>query len=353
MPWIDFAAYSLWVNIAVFVISAAIVWLVGSRLSVYAVVIADRSGLGEVFVGLLVLAVATSLPEIGRTITASLLGDAALAVDSLLGGIALQTALLAIADFVVARRVLTYFAPDPGLILEGTVVVLLLGLALAGIAAGEVVQFFGIGLWTTTLAVVYFLSLYVLKSYQTQGKWLPVDVPVELKEQTGVHGRGRALGGEQSLSRLALLFGLSCLVLLISGVLLAEVGGALAVQTGLGGGFVGATLLAFASSLPELSTTVAAVRLGAYSMAISNIFGTNAFLVALLFLADLFYRPGPILHAVDRSAVFIASVGIVTTAVYLVGMIERRNRLVLGMGIDSLVVLAVYALSLLILFLIR
>ena len=88
-------------------------------------------------------------------------------------------------------------------------------------------------------------------------------------------------------------------------------------------------------------------------MAVANIFGTNAFLVALLFLSDLFYRQGPVVQAVDRSSVFAAAAGIVATSVYLVGLIERRNRRFLGMGIDSSIVLVCYATTLLVLYLLR
>jgi len=102
-----------------------------------------------------------------------------------------------------------------------------------------------------------------------------------------------------------------------------------------------------------MSTTIAAVRLGAYSMAISNIFGTNALLVALIFLGDLFYRQGPILESVGRPSLFAAAMGIVATSVYLVGLIERRNKTYLGMGLDSIAVLLLYLVTLFVLFLLR
>lgn len=350
---VSFGGNPLWLNMAVFSLAALAIWLVGARLAVAATIVADRSGLGEAFVGLVFLATVTSLPEIGRTITASALGNAPLAVNALFGGILIQTAILALADLAIAQRVLTYFAPRPVLLLQGGVVVLLLGLALAGIAAGEIVQLFGVGLWTMILAGLYLYSLYLLKNYERREQWRPVQVPRELKEEGVSRDIRHRDERQQRLGRIVLWFALSSGIIFVAGVLLAEVGDALAVQTGLGAGFVGATLLAFAGSLPELSTTIAAVRLGAYSMAISNIFGTNALLVALLFLSDLFYRRGPVLEAVDRSAAFAAAVGIVTTAIYLLGMLERRNRVVLGMGLDSLAVLLVYAAALVVMYLLR
>jgi cation:H+ antiporter len=146
---------------------------------------------------------------------------------------------------------------------------------------------------------------------------------------------------------------LASLAILASGSVLATTGQALAHQTNLGSSFVGATLLASTTSLPELSTTLGAVRLGAYSMAFANIFGSNAIMVALLFLNDLAFRQGPILETVDRSASFAATMGIVVTVVYLAGLIIRRHRVVLRMGIDSLAVLLLYALTLLGLFALR
>ena len=353
MPWLEFGGFSLEQNIAIFLAAAAVVWLAGSRLAIHADIIAERSGLGEAFVGLVLLAVATSLPEIGRTVSASAIGNAPLAVNSLFGGIVLQTAVLATADLAVAQKVLTYFAPRPVLLLQGALVVGLLGLALAGMAGGEFLCLFQVGFWTLLLFGLYLLSLYLLRSYEGRGQWMPVEVPEELKaeELAGEDRSGRH--GERSVAEICVRFGINSAAIFFAGMILAQVGDALAVQTGLGASFLGATLLAFASALPEMSSTISAVRLGAYSMAISNIFGTNALLVALLFLSDLFYRQGPVLDAVGPSAIFAAAMGIVATSVYLVGLIERRNRPFLGMGIDSAVVLVLYAGTLAMLYALR
>ncbi|MGI5837866.1 MAG: sodium:calcium antiporter, partial [Chloroflexota bacterium] len=111
--------------------------------------------------------------------------------------------------------------------------------------------------------------------------------------------------------------------------------------------------LASAAALPEMSTTIAAVRLGSYSLAFSNIFGANAQLVALLFIGDLFYRQGPILDAVGTHSIFVASMGILVTAVYLVGLIGRRRQKFLGMGLDSAAVLLLYVVTLTVLYMLR
>jgi cation:H+ antiporter len=102
-------------------------------------------------------------------------------------------------------------------------------------------------------------------------------------------------------------------------------------------------LVAGSTSLPELSTALAAVRQGNHQMAVSNILGTNCLEVGLFFLADIFYRSGPILAATDRSALFAATIGLVVTCIYLLGLLERRDRTVLRMGYDSLAVLIAYS----------
>ncbi|HEX6283541.1 MAG TPA: hypothetical protein VFZ71_01645 [Pyrinomonadaceae bacterium] len=114
----------------------------------------------------------------------------------------------------------------------------------------------------------------------------------------------------------------------------------------MGASFVGAALVAAATSLPELSTTTTAVRQGNHEMAVSNILGTNCLEVALFFIGDLFYTDGAILANMNRSAFVAGTLGLVVTCIFLLGLLERRNRTVLGMGIDSLAVLITYIVGL-------
>lgn len=353
MPLPDFHAYSIWLNFAIFAAAATIIWFAGTRLAATADLIAERTGLGKAFVGLVLLAAATSLPEIATTTTASALGDAPLAVNNLFGGIAMQTAVLAIADFSVARGSLTFFTPRPVVLLQATLLVLLLALTLAGIAAGGLLTVFGVGLWTIILFGTYLLALYLIYRYEGHGRWRPIDLPDELSENIVAEETETVLPSAPSTRRIFLLFAGTSLVILGAGVVIARVAEALAEQTGLGSSFVGATLLAIAGSLPELSTTIAAVRLGSYAMAVANIFGGNAMDVTLVFVADIFYREGPILQAVDPSSTFLAATSIVLTCVYLVGLIERRKRVVWRLGLDSAIVLPLYLASLGVLYLLR
>lgn len=344
MAWLNFQSYSIVLNVAFFVMAAGVVWVAGSRISGYADGITKQTGWDEAFVGLLFLALATETPEIGTTMTAAGTGNGNLAVGNLFGGIVMQTAILAVVDLTVLRGALTFFTPRPVLLLQGILLALLLGLTLAAVSAGELFVLGGVGLWSVLLFGAYVLALYLSHRYQGRERWHP-DTPVEelVEEADDANAAAaRQKYADWSLRRLVLFFIGGSVVILMAGMVLARVSEALAEQSGLGSTFVGATLLATSTSLPELSTALAAVRLGNYSMAVANIFGSNGIMVALILLADLFYRQGPILTAVDPAATFTVAMGIVVTCAYLVGLVERRDQVVLRMGIDSVAVLVLY-----------
>jgi cation:H+ antiporter len=137
------------------------------------------------------------------------------------------------------------------------------------------------------------------------------------------------------LSRLLGVFAGASAVVLLAGWLLAETGDAIAEQTGLGATFVGVTLLALATSLPEISTTTAAARNGNYESAFGNIFGSNAFNIALLVLVAALAGGTATLAAMSASTRFAAALAILLTTIYLWGLLEREDRTVLRMGWDS------------------
>lgn len=334
----DFKTLSIWANLAIFGVAAVFVWIAGTRLAYYADAIGARKQLSRAFLGVILLGVATSLPEIATTITGSLIGNAGLVAGNLFGGVALQIAVLAVVDAVAVRGALTYFTPQPVLLFQGVMLVLLLALALAGAIAGEPVAFLGLGLTPVLVFAGYLLTVRMSGSSEYFPRWRATNAPESHEPKTD-EGEVR-----QSYSDMRLY--LSCLagaaVIFVGGWALARTGDALAEQTDLGATFVGVALVAFSTSLPELSTSLAAVRQGNHQMAVSNILGTNCLEVALFLLADAVYRGGPILGATDQQAIFAGALGIVVTCIYLLGLLERRDRTVLGLGLDSLAVAIAY-----------
>lgn len=348
----DFQTFSTPINLLIFGIAAVVVWVAGTRISFYADVIADRTGMGKAFMGLLFLALATEVPEIGTSVSASIAGNSRLAVNNLFGGVIMQTTILAVVDFALIRGALTFFTPRAVLLLQGVQLALLLALALAAIAVGDSMILGGVGVWSVALMIAYIATLLVSRSYEGQEQWNAASAPDEKEVEDALiypdnHERDHHNWGT---GRLVIFFLIGTAFIFAAGVTLADVSDALAEQTGLGASFIGATLLAASTSLPELSTTIAAVRLRSYNMAISNIFGSNSLAILLIFVADVFYQGDPILNEVDTPAIFIAAMGVVVTLIYLIGLIERRNRTILRMGIDSALVLAFYIFSLVVLY---
>lgn len=338
-------------NLMLFAICAVSVWLAGSALARYADVIADRRNLGRALMGLVFLATATELPEIATTFTAAIKNNASLVLGNMFGGITMQTAILAVIDLFVVRGVLTQYPRKPIHALEAALLIILLSILLGFCISGDVTIGFSIGLGTSLLAIAYMLCLTLLRRYDEQGDWVPVDLPDGNQPMTKVLANCSVI--DLPTTKLILRCAVAAIVILVCGVLLVHSAEAIAVQTGLGSSFIGATILAASTSLPELSTTIAAARLGAYTMAISNIFGSNLIMLVLLFPADVLYREGPILAAAGQTEMLNIIFGILVTAIYVVGLLARRKTSVLGMGADSACVLTVYVASLFALYFVR
>jgi len=336
----DFKAAPLWISVAVFVVSAGVVWISGTRLSGYADTIAERTGIGHAFTGLVLLGVITSLPEAAVTVVASLGGNLPLAVNNLLGGIAFGFVILAVADAAIGQDALTSVVPDPVVMLQGNLSILLLALIAAGITAGDA-ALFGIGGWCWSVLVLYLAAVWMTRKSQGRFPWHPRGLertPSGRPPPKGNSGHG----GNSPLYRVLIRTAVAGLAILTAGFFLSESGDAIAAKTALGSSFVGVLLVATATSLPEISTVLAAVRLHRYEMAVSDIFGTNLFSAALVFLADAVHRGGPALNEVGRFAAVATLLGIAVTTLYMAGLVERRDRTLFRMGYDSLAVLATY-----------
>jgi cation:H+ antiporter len=205
---------------------------------------------------------------------------------------------------------------------------------------GEHALVWQIGAGSCAVAIVYLLAIAILRQYDDKEAWTVVEVPEEPDESPVYPWRVRLEA--LSMQSLVLRFAAASGLILVCGVVLVHISNALAEQTGLGSSFIGATLLAATTSLPEVSTTIMAVRLRAYTMAISNIFGSNLIMIILLLPADMLYRPGPVLAEADASAIFAIVAGVLVTIIYVIGLVIRSSRTVRGVGLDSLLVLAVY-----------
>jgi cation:H+ antiporter len=354
MEWLDFHHKPLLTNAAVFAACAVLVWLAGWRIAAYADRFASATGIGHATVGMVVLAGLTSLPEIAVSLSAAVADTPQLAVNNLLGSIALQITLLALADALVGRQALTVVAGNSVVLLQATMNVLLLVLVALAVVIGDR-PFLGAGAWTWTLGAAYALAIWTIANSGTRQAWVARRTEGQRREEAEGHDAQQAPppSGDEPVKPIAMRLALAGAVILASGFLLSRTGEAIAEQSGLGNSFVGAVFVAVATSLPETSSVASSMRRRRYEMALADIFGTNLFNILLILAVDLLYQGGPALSETGRFSQVAALLGALLAAIFLVGLIERRDRTVLRMGIDSLAVIVCYLAGLFVLYLLR
>jgi len=344
----DFSHLSLPLLLLVFAAAGGAVWVAGIYLSNTADSLDTKFKLGEALGGLILLAITTNLPEIAITATAALHHDIGVAIGNILGGIALQTVVLVALDVSVpGKRPLTFQAASLILVLEGVLVTAVLTVAMMGTQLPKSLILFRLTPEDIALVVFWVAGLWLLNKARKDLPWQEKgDAPggQETSDMKARKQREEAKDKKAGTGKTIAVFLAASAVTLIAGVVLEQSGDGVAKHLHMTGVLFGATILAAATSLPELSTGLASIKLGDYQLAVSDIFGGNAFLPTLFLLATVLSGQA-VLPQAKNTDIYLAGLGILLTAVYLYGLIFRPRRLLLRMGADSLVVLILYALG--------
>lgn len=320
--------------VASFLGLAAIVAVAGTLLARSADRIAAATGLGRLLVGSVLLAAATSLPELSVDVAAVRGGMPDLAVGDLLGSSLMNLLILAGVDLAQrsGRRMLSREAASHAL--SATLSIALTGLVgLALLTAGRLPPLAGLGIggWSWAILVAWLLG----------ARMLFLDQRISARAATeAVGGRAVPPAGGRALTGPAIAFAAAAAVLVVAGPRLAHVADSLAEQSGLGRTFVGTTLVALTTSLPELVASVAAVRMGAFDLAIGNTFGSNAFNMVLFVPLDAFHE-GPLFAAVSPAHAVTALAVIVATAIAVLGQLYHEDRRIPVFEPDAVLVLLV------------
>jgi cation:H+ antiporter len=341
-----FDAFSLPALLAIFTVAAGAVWFAGVKLSEATDILADRLHLGEALAGLILLAIATNLPEIAITASAAWSDDLGIAIGNIFGGISIQTVVLVLLDVwgLKGRAPLSYQAASLTLVLEGVLVISVLTVAIMASRLPAELVFARLAPGDVVITLLWIFGLWLIGKAR---KGLPWQAKGDALggQETG-QGASRSTKSNQgkedmATGQAAFVFAISALVTLIAGVGLERTSNAIAGQIGMSGVLFGATILAAFTALPEISTGLAAVRLGDYKLAVSDIFGGNAFLPVLFLPATLISGKAALPQA-QGTDIYLAGLGILLTCAYLCGLISRPQAQVLGMGLDSLAVLILY-----------
>jgi cation:H+ antiporter len=347
-----FENLSPWMNAGAMAAAAAVIWPAGSRLARLADVFGEKTGLGGGLTGLLLLGGLTSLPELAVSVTATVSGAPLLSVNDVLGSAAINVLILVLADAVYGRNALTSTPGKPDVLLQASLSALLLLLVPAAVLAGDRLVL-GIGVWSWIMLASYAAAVWVVAKARDLKSWVPqqeAGPPAEQPQADDKLDNKEDEERQRSTGQLVARIALVAVAILAGGFVLARSGEALAEQTGLGTSFVGAVLLALCTSLPEISTVLAAVKLRRYDLALGDVFGTNLFNVTIIVLVDALHDGDPILSQAGPFAAFGALLAAAMTVIYLIGMVERRNRSFMRMGVDSIIACTIYVAGVVVLY---
>ncbi len=325
-------AWSIAPAVLAVVAAATLIAVVGPPFARVADRLADRTGMGEAVAGALLLGAATSTPGLVTTGVGALAGDGGFALSNALGGIAVQTSFIPIADIALRRVNLEHTAASLPNLLQAALLLTLLALVSMA-TAGPEVAVAGIHPVSAVLVLAYLYGMRVSRQAHRSPMWLP-----EHTRQTRVDKPEAPPPGER-LAALWMRFGFFAAVMAIAGWTLGRAGLSIADETGFTSSEVGTLLTGVVSSLPELVVLLAAVRMGSPTLGVANIIGGNAFDVLMIPAGDALFRGGSLYHAITAETTFVLGLTMALTAVLTAGLLSRQRK---GIGFEGLAISALY-----------
>jgi cation:H+ antiporter len=320
--------------VLVFLISGAVVVVAGSALTRFADVIAEATGLGRLWIGTVLVAGATSLPELTTDLSAVRLGAADLAVGDLFGSSLANMLILAVIDLAVTRRqVLRRAASDHAVGASWAIALNALAAALVLARPGPATMWVGPG--TLLLFVAYLAGARAVHRHSSR------DAAVLAPAATGVR--------RAEVRRAALGFAAAALAVVVAAPAFAWSAKGIAELTGLGNTLVGTWLVGLSTSLPELVACFAALRLGSVDLAVGTLFGSNALNMAIFLPLDL-AQPGSLFAVIDRAHALTAVFAVVLMSLGLAAIAYRPRRRGGLLDPHSLLVLVSYCAAIWLLF---
>ncbi len=328
----------LWLEL---LLCLAVIGFAGYFLSRYGDIIAEKTGMSASWVGLILLATATSLPELVTGISAVTVANAPnIAVGDVLGSTVFNLAILVMLDALYQRETL-YSRAAQGHILSaalGALLIAFAGFSLLLDHTGMSPSLGHMGLYTPFIVLVYFVAMRAIHRYEQRTLDAYTEASAERYPQVTLR---QAVTG----------YSLAAVAVIAAGSWLPFVAKDISELMGWGQSFIGTLLVAAVTSAPEVAVTISALRIGALNMAIANLLGSNLFDILILAVDDLFYTKGPLLASVDTSHAITAFTAVMMSALATVGFIFRpQRRAVLKLTWISLGLLLFYILNTWILF---
>jgi len=325
---------SMAILITGFILCSALITYSGTRLSKYGDIIAELTGMGKAWMGLILMAAVTSLPELFTGFSAIVLIDSPdIAVGSIMGSLSFNLVILAVLDYFVPGKSLSSVVTKSH-VLAGFFGMILIVLSVIGILYGNLMP--DIGWFSTFPVILIILYLVTMKIIYENEKKKSTD-PIQ-----GVSAEYSKVNKDINLN-IAIKRYLFYALLVISGALsLPYFADSLAARTGMSESFVGTLLVAATTSLPELVISIAAVRLGSMDMAVGNLLGSNIFNMLILAFDDLLYTKGQLLLVSDPNHALSGLVTLLMTAVVGISILIGYPKKRFFLGIDAIILIALY-----------
>jgi cation:H+ antiporter len=326
-----------------FIICTSVIFYSGTKLAKYGDIIAEKTGLGRAWIGLVLMASVTSLPELVTGISSvTFAGVPDIAAGDVLGSCAFNILLLALLDASHHKQPLSIRAHH-GHTLSASFGIFLLAKVVISLFLGDRIPAVGwIGLYTPLIIVIYLIAIRSIYFYEKkQMSALIKEAAVELQYE-GITTRTAVV---QCVINAA--------VVVISAIFLPKIGEAIAETTGLGQTFVGNIFIAVSTSFPEVVVSIAAVKIGAIDLGVGNLFGSNIFSILILAIDDLFFIKGPILSFVNQSHVIPGLSAITMTSIAIIGLTYRAENKNLVLAWDSAGIVLMFIINLILLYFLK
>ncbi|MDI6642084.1 MAG: hypothetical protein QME68_07225 [Elusimicrobiota bacterium] len=318
-----------------FLIVTGIIFFAGKRVAKYGDVIAQKTGLGGVWIGGVLVACITSLPEIFTGVGSVVFVDAPdLTVGNVFGANAYTLFNIALLDFLNKNTPLLSNISQ-GQILTAQLSLLIVFVAIAGI-------FFSRKFTNLSFANISIFSIFILITYIISARKIFTFEKTQQMTQAEI---SRIADYEHiSLKKTYIYFALSSVAIVIAGIWLAYIGDELSEITTLGKNFIGYFFISLSTTLPEITVSISALLLGAKELSVANMLGSNMFNVLIIFIDDLLYPKAPILSVVSTKHIFTACVVCILTVIVISGLVTKPKK-------KAFLNLSSYAICLIIVFL--
>jgi cation:H+ antiporter len=331
----------LWLE---FILCSAVIVFCGTNLSRYGDVIAEKTGLGRAWIGLILMASVTSLPELITGISSVALANTPdIALGDIMGSCVFNLAIISLMDILHGSTPL-FSKAEHGHILSAGFGVVLIGIASVSILANDLIPSLGnIGLYTLAIIVIYGIGIRSVFLFEKK------------KIAKFVDEMAQAVYYEHITTREAVIkYLLNAIVIIGAATWLPFISDRLATATGLGQSFFGAVFVAMTTSLPELVVSISALKIGATDMAIANLFGSNMFNIFILAVDDIVYVKGPLLSAISANHAITGFIAVLMTGIAIISLTYRlEKKPLLRLGWDAVAILLAYSLNIYLLYSLR